>query len=86
MHSLARRDDVLARLLRWGWPRAEAEAVAERIARRAAGDDRNTCAECTAFRPGRCARHKAAGLFSPEVGRDLASVPQRCPAFRRCRD
>lgn len=86
LRSHGRLGDVLTRLLAWGWPRAEAEAVAEHIARRAAGDDRSTCTECNAFRPGRCTRHKAAGLFSPEVGRDLASVPQRCPAFRRRRD
>lgn len=81
--SRSRRAEVLARLLLWGWPRDEAEATAARIARRDADDDRRTCAECTAFRPGRCARHRAAGLFSPEIGRDFAALPQRCGGFRR---
>lgn len=46
-------------------------------------DPRVTCVACTAFRPGRCARHRAAGLFSPEIGRDFAALPQRCGGFRR---
>jgi hypothetical protein len=31
---------------------------------------------------GRCARHRAAGLQSPEVGRELAALAQRCPAYK----
>lgn len=81
LHSLARRDAVLARLLRWGWPRDEAEATAERIARRAPDDDRRTCAECAHHAPGRCKRHRLAGLLSGDVGRDLAALPQRCAGF-----
>lgn len=76
-----RRAEVLARLLRWGWPRAEAEAVAARIARRAADDDRATCVECRHYARGKCGNRRRAGLWSPEVGRDLAAIPQRCPAF-----
>jgi len=84
------RDPRLARLLRWGWPVAEAEALAARLARRdalaAAGDadDRVTCVECSNYRhaAGRCAQHKRAGLQSPEVGRELAETPQRCPAYK----
>jgi hypothetical protein len=81
-------DPRLARLLRWGWPVAEAEALAARLARRdalaAAGDadDRVTCVDCSNYRPGRCARHRAAGLLSPEVGRDLAALAQRCAAHK----
>lgn len=76
-----RRADVLARLLTWGWPRAEAEAVADRIARLDADDDRRTCPECTHYAPGRCRNHKRADLRSPDVGRDLAAAPQRCGGF-----
>lgn len=75
-----RRLDILARLLRWGWPPAVAEAAAERIARRDADDDRRTCAECQHYMPGRCTKHRAAGLGTDIVGRELAALPQRCAA------
>lgn len=75
---LARR----ARLVRWGWSMAEAEAMAERLTvRDRSGDDRATCPECSHYRPGRCANHRRAGLWAAEVGRDLASLLQRCPGF-----
>jgi hypothetical protein len=70
---------VRERLLRWGWDAAEAERVADRIARREADDDRRTCIECARYRPHRCASHRAAGLLTPEVGPELARLPQRCP-------
>lgn len=72
-----------ARLLRWGWPAAEAEAMATRLARRdREGDDRTSCAaECAHYRTGGCGNHKRAGLRSPELGRDLAGLLQRCPGF-----
>lgn len=76
-----KRDAVLERLLRWGWPSELAEATADRVARRAADDDRRTCYECQHYAPGRCRHHKSAGLRHPDVGRDLASLPQRCPGF-----
>ena len=44
-------------------------------------DDRHLCIECSHYRPGRCGNQKAAGLHSPEVGRDLAALLQRCPGF-----
>jgi hypothetical protein len=76
---------VQGRLLRWGWPESEAEATAARIVRaRREGDDRRACAECDHYRAAshRCARHHAAGLgAAPEVARDFAVLPQRCPAF-----
>lgn len=72
-----------ARLLRWGWPAAEADEMAERLTRRDLnGDDRASCTECASYRPGRCGNHRRAGLFSPEVGRDLVAMLQRCPGFR----
>lgn len=44
-------------------------------------DDRVRCTDCQNLRGGRCAKHKAAGLDGPEVGPELAALPQRCPAF-----
>lgn len=76
-----RRLDVLARLLRWHWPPELANATAARIAQRDADDDRRVCPECAHYRPGRCANHRAAGLHSPDVGRDLAALPERCPSY-----
>ncbi len=72
------------RLLRWGWPAPEAEAMAERLARRdSESDDRVSCAaECSHYRLGRCGNHRRAGLNSPDVGRDLARLLQRCPGFQ----
>lgn len=74
---------IQTRLLRWGWPPELAEATAARIEARQADDPRRTCAECAAFRPlqRRCARPRRALLPTPDVGRDLASVPQRCAGF-----
>jgi hypothetical protein len=68
-------------LMRWGWPEVDAETLAERLVMRdrAAEDDRVSCTECHHHRPGRCGNHRAAGLHSPEVGRDLAGMLQRCP-------
>lgn len=80
LHSQARRADIVGRLLRWGWPPAVAEATAERIARRDADDDRRACVECTRYAPGRCTKHRAAGLGTDIVGRELAALPQRCAA------
>lgn len=77
----------IARLGRWGWPPAEVEALAERLAQRDSGnaasdvDDRVNCAGCAHYRPGRCGNHEQAGLHSPEVGHDLARLLQRCPGF-----
>jgi hypothetical protein len=71
-----------ARLLRWGWPTPEADAMAERLARHDA-DDRVSCAgECAHYRPGRCGNHRLAGLQSADVGRDFAGLLQRCPGFQ----
>lgn len=72
---------IRARLARWGWPPDEIEALAGRLARRDADDDRRLCAECRHYLPGRCGNHRLAGLQA-EVGRDLAATPQRCPGFR----
>ena len=76
---VARRD----RLMRWGWHEADAEALAERLVKRDRdGDVRVTCVECKHYRPGHCGNHRAAMLSSPDVGRELATLPQRCPGFK----
>lgn len=74
---------VLDRLLRWGWPQAEAEATAARIDGREGHDGRRTCVECDRYESSlrRCGDHRAAGLHAAEVGRDLAGLPQRCAGF-----
>ena len=80
--DIARFLDRRARLLRWGWPEHEAEALADRLVRRdREADPRVICAECRHYRPGRCGNHRTAGLYSSEVGRDLAAMLQRCPGF-----
>ena len=72
--------DRRARLLRWGWP--EAEALAARLVRRdREADPRVSCTDCRHYRPGRCGNHKAAGLHSHELGGDLAAILQRCAGF-----
>lgn len=69
-------------LLRWGWPAPDAESLAERLVRRDhSADDRKSCTECAAYRPGRCGHHRRAGLHLPDLGRDLAGMLQRCPGF-----
>lgn len=77
---LARR----ARLVGWGWPADEAEALADRLTCRdvVGDDDRMSCADCRHYRPGRCGNHRRAGLHSAELGRDLAGLLQRCPGFQ----
>lgn len=60
-----------------------AEAMAERLTLRdRSGDDTVNCPDCRHFRPGRCGNHRDALLHSPEVGRDLAALHQRCPGFK----
>lgn len=74
--------DRRARLVRWGWPEAEAEKLADRLVRRdREHDGRVSCADCGHYRPGRCGNHRRAGLSVADVGRDLALTLQRCPGF-----
>lgn len=80
--DIARFLDRRARLMRWRWPEAEAERLAARLVRRdREADPRVSCAECGAYKPGRCANHRRAGLGSPEVGPDLVALLQCCPGF-----
>ena len=72
-----------ARLIRWGWSEPEAEKLADRLVKRDRdANERVSCTDCRNYRPGRCGNFKAAGLHSPELGRDLAGLLQRCPAFQ----
>jgi hypothetical protein len=73
---------IRSRLVRWGWREDEAIATARRIASRSFDDDRRMCIECRHHQHARCNEHRRAGLDSPPVGRDLAVLPQRCPAFK----
>ena len=80
--AVARCLDRRARLMRWGWPEAEAEKLADRLVKRDREDDeRVSCTDCRHYRPGRCGNHRRAGLNVPDVGRDLAAMLQRCPGF-----
>lgn len=75
--------DRRARLLRWGWAEPDADALAERLARRdREHDERVSCTDCRHYRPGRCGNHRRAGLHTSELGRDLATLLQRCPGFQ----
>jgi hypothetical protein len=45
-------------------------------------DDRVLCTDCHNYRYGHCHQHIRAEIGnSSQVGSDLASLPQRCPAF-----
>lgn len=81
--DIARFLDRRTRLLRWGWSERAAEALAEKLViRDREADPRVICGECSHYRPGRCGNHRRAGLYSPEVGRDLAALLQRCLGFK----
>lgn len=74
-------DRRLQRLLRWGYPRKEAEALAERLTRRdAERDDRRMCVECQNLSDsGRC-------LAARRIGADRRMEPikeilARCSGF-----
>ena len=80
--DIARFLDRRARLLRWGWAEQDAENLAERLGKGDRdNDDRVSCIDCEHYRPGRCGNHGRAGLHDTHVGRDLASLPQRCLGF-----
>lgn len=70
-------------MMRRGFDATDADDLAERLhLRDVQGDDRVGCMECQHYRPGRCANHRRAGLNVADVGRDLATLLQRCPGFR----
>jgi hypothetical protein len=70
-----------ARLIRLGFDADGAGDLAENAhLRDVTGDDRTCCWQCRHLRHWRCRQHQRAGLSAPEIGRDLAVLPQRCPA------
>lgn len=72
----------VSRMHRLGINATDADALAERLhVRDREQDDRVSCTDCRHYRPGRCRNHRAAGMYSPELGRDLAVMLQRCPGF-----
>ena len=80
--DISRFIDRRARLMRWGWPEADAEKLADRLVQRDREQDvRVSCTDCQHYRPGRCGNHRRAGLTAPDVGRDLASLLQHCPGW-----
>jgi len=86
--DIARFLDRRARLMRWGWSEPTAENVAERLVNRhRTHDERVSCIECRNYRPacrakpGSCENHRGAGLSTKAIGKDLAALLQRCPAF-----
>ncbi|MDP1647418.1 MAG: hypothetical protein Q8M01_04355 [Rubrivivax sp.] len=71
-----------ARLLALGFTDGDADDLAERLTLRDRDcDDRRVCVECAHYAPQRCGAHRAAGLQSAEVGRDLATRMQHCQAW-----
>ena len=84
--DVARYQERLARMLRWGWPIAEAERQADRLVNRdRESDERVSCTDCKHYKPGRCGNHRHAGLNVADVGRDLATLLQHCPGHQPLR-
>ena len=72
----------VSRFLRLGIDATDADDLADRLhLRDVQHDDRSTCVECTHYRPGRCGNHHAAQLSTADVGREFATLLQRCPGF-----
>lgn len=87
LHMPAIRADLLllrSRLVRWGWSRSLARRTVGLISARADDDPRRLCPECSNYRPGACATPGAAGMMGGEVGTDLATTLQHCPAYSAC--
>ena len=81
--EIARFVALVALFMRRGINATDADDLAERLTLRdREADDRVICAECSHYRVGRCGNHRRAGLSGPDVGRDLAVMFQRCPAFK----
>jgi TubC N-terminal docking domain len=75
--------DRRERLIRWGWSEQEADIQAERLATRdREQDERVSCTDCRHYQPGRCGNHRRAGLRVTSIGRDFASLLQRCGGFQ----
>ena len=69
-------------LMRLGYGAQDAEDLAERLhLRDVHADYRHLCLECRHYRPVRCGNHKAAGLLTTEVGREMTEMFQHCTGF-----
>lgn len=69
-------------LMRGGFHEDDADDLAERLTLRDRElDDRHVCTECKHYRLRRCGNRRLAGLDSPDVGRALVTLLQRCPGF-----
>lgn len=86
--NTAEIDAFTARLARFtdeGVSYDDAERLADAlVSRDREGDDRRLCLECAHLQGAgrwRCGNWLLAGLDSPEIGRDLALMLQRCPGF-----
>lgn len=86
--AIARFQARTRRFVRLGFSAGDADDLAERFALRDAdpSDDRRACLECRALSGYgsslRCGRAVPAGLYGRgELGPDLATQLQRCPAF-----
>jgi len=68
--------------VRRGVNATDADDLAERLhLRDLEGGEQAICLECACYRAGRCGSHRSAGLASPELSQDLATLIQRCPSF-----
>ena len=80
---IARFQARTAAIQRHGFAEQDAEDLAEQLhLRDVHADFRQLCVECSHYRPGRCANHRAAALATNVVGRDLAVMFQDCPGFK----
>jgi hypothetical protein len=70
-------------LMRFGMKARRAEELADKLKRRdRQGDDRRACIECQRLNTARvCTAWRQAAIGGPQVGRDLLTLLQRCPAF-----
>lgn len=69
------------RLVRLGFDADDAADLAEGAhLRDVTADERVACWQCAYLRHWHCRQHQRAGLSAPVISRDLAVLPQRCPA------
>ncbi len=83
---IARFQARTAAIQRHGFSEQDAEDLAEQLHLRDVHSDyRHLCVECSHYRPGRCANHRAAALTTSVVGRELTTMFQDCPGFQPTR-
>lgn len=80
--AIARFQARAGLIRRDGFDEQDADDLAERLhLRDVHADYRHLCLECRHYRRGRCGNHRAAGLMTVEVARDMATTFQHCPGF-----